>query len=237
MALRAVLFDLDDTLFDHTYSTLDALSALQGVYSWLRAWPLDELASRHSRLLERLHLDVLAGRLGIENARIRRFTELAAESGTAVVPDEAAAVAADYRRAYVAAWRPVPGAMALLEALHPRAPIGVVSNNVVGEQLDKITLCGLARYLDTVVISEEAGVAKPDPRVFDIALARLGASADETVMVGDSWATDIAGARAAGMRAVWFNRRALPRPGPGAVTELRSLEPVATAIELILGDS
>ena len=49
-------------------------------------------------------------------------------------------MAADYRRAYVAAWRMVPGAFELLEALHPHAPVGIVSNNVVGEQIREDSL-------------------------------------------------------------------------------------------------
>lgn len=236
MTTRVVLFDLDDTLFDHTYATMDALGALQGVYPWFRALSVGELQGRHSRLLEQFHLEVLAGRLTVDEARVRRFSALAAETGQDI--DEAAAidVAADYRRAYVAGWRLVPGALALLEALHPRAPIGVISNNVVGEQLDKITVCGMKPYLDTVVFSEEAGVAKPEARIFEIALARLGASADETVMVGDAWGTDIVGARAAGIRAVWFNRRGLAKPEAAEVTDLRSFDPADAAIRVILGE-
>ena len=244
MTTRAVLFDLDDTLFDHWHCTNESLEALQGVYPAFRRWSLSELGARHAHLLERFHLDVLAGRLTVDEARIRRFRQLMADAGkgrapgASAVKDAAAAqTAADYRRAYVSAWRLVPGAFELLEALHPLAPIGVISNNVVGEQLDKIRTCGLETFLDTVVISEEAGVTKPDPRIFEIALARLGCEAGEVVMVGDSWAADIVGARSAGIRAVWFNRFGAVAPEPSGVAELRSFEPAAYAVQVILGDS
>ena len=49
-------------------------------------------------------------------------------------------------------------------------------------------------------------MAKPDPRIFAIALERLGCAAADAVMIGDSWPADIEGARAAGVRAIWFNR-------------------------------
>ena len=235
MITRAVLFDLDDTLFDHWHCTNQALEALQGVHPGFRRWSLGEFGDRHALLLERFHLDVLARRLTVDEARIQRFSHLMEETGEAATPDEAAAMAADYRRAYVAAWRMVPGAFELLEALHPHAPIGVVSNNAVGEQIEKIRSCGLAPFLDTVVISEEAGVAKPDPRIFEIALARLGCTAEETVMVGDAWDNDIAGARSAGVRAVWFNRFGVRAPEFCHVAELRSFEPADAALELILG--
>ena len=235
MITRAVLFDLDDTLFDHWHCTNQALEALQGVHPAFRRWSLGEFGERHALLLERFHLEVLARRLTVDEARIQRFSRLMEEAGATVTPDAAAAMATDYRRAYVAAWRMVPGAFELLEALHPHAPIGIVSNNVVGEQIEKIRSCGLAPFLDTVVISEEAGVAKPHPRIFEIALARLGCTADEAVMVGDAWDNDIAGARSAGVRAVWFNRFGVRAPELCDVTELRSFEPVRAVVELLLG--
>ena len=233
--IRAVLFDLDDTLFDHWHSTIEALTALMNVHRCFDVWSLDQFVMRHSQRLEQVHLEVLAGRLTVDLARILRFSQLASDAGEPVTREQAAVLASDYRRAYCAAWQPVPGAMALLDAIHPRAPIGVVSNNVVGEQLDKIRTCGLERYLDTVVISEEAGVAKPDPRIFEIALARIGCDASEAVMVGDAWGTDVAGARAAGLRVVWFNRFFAECPEPGAVAEIRALAPAAGVADLILG--
>ena len=67
---------------------------------------------------------------------------------------------------------------------------------------------------------------------------RLGVDRVETVMVGDSWPNDIAGAAAAGLRTVWFNRTDLARPeDPAGVRELRALEPVAQVLDAILGDA
>jgi hypothetical protein len=55
-------------------------------------------------------------------------------------------------------------------------------------------------------------------------------------MLGDSWAADVAGARAAGLRAVWFNRRGDPKPeGSDDVLEVRSLEPPGPVLEAIFG--
>ena len=66
----------------------------------------------------------------------------------------------------------------------------------------------------------------------------LGVDRVDTVMVGDSWPNDIAGAAAAGLRTVWFNRTDLARPeDPAGVRELRALEPVAQVLDAILGDA
>jgi putative hydrolase of the HAD superfamily len=78
-------------------------------------------------------------------------------------------------------------------------------------------------------------VSKPDPRIFEIALARAGVGPAEAVMVGDSWENDIQGARAAGVRAVWFNRNDAAVADP-AVPAITSLEPAESVLAVILGD-
>ena len=82
--------------------------------------------------------------------------------------------------------------------------------------------------------SEEVGVSKPDPRIFQEALDRARAEPPDAVMLGDAWATDIEGALASGIRPVWLNRFGETRP-IGSVVELTSLEPVDEALEYYLG--
>ena len=86
--------------------------------------------------------------------------------------------------------------------------------------------------MDVLVVSEEAGVAKPSPRIFEIALERVKVRAEDAVMVGDSWTNDVEGARAAGLRAIWFNREGRDSPDP-TVPVLRSLAPPAQACRVI----
>ncbi|HSP89582.1 MAG TPA: HAD-IA family hydrolase, partial [Vicinamibacterales bacterium] len=109
---------------------------------------------------------------------------------------------------------------------------GVVTNNVASEQRQKIAACGFGPLRDAVIISEEEGVAKPDPRIFSLALETLGAEAGKTVMIGDAWETDIAGARAAGVHPIWFNRLGAASPDR-RVTEIQSLVPVGCVLSLI----
>ena len=99
-------------------------------------------------------------------------------------------------------WRAAPGAMEALAALRDRGlGLAVVSNfdRRLPVLLDGL---GLGEFLTTVVLPSDARAAKPDPRVFRLALMRLDVGADEAVFVGDDAERDLAGARAAGMRAV-----------------------------------
>jgi putative hydrolase of the HAD superfamily len=232
VAITAVLFDLDDTLFDHRACTRAALAALRERVPAFRDVPAEPFEAEHRRLLEELHLEVLAGRMTVDQARIERFRRLLAVAGGTAGAPAADGVAAAYRAAYVEHWRPVDGALDLLSALHGRVAIGVVTNNVASEQRQKIATCGFAPLLDAVVISEEAGVTKPDPRIFELALDAVKRQAEETVMVGDAWETDIVGASAAGIRAIWFNRVGAQSPDR-RVPEITSLVPAGSVLSLL----
>jgi HAD superfamily hydrolase (TIGR01509 family) len=231
----AVLFDLDDTLFDHAYAARTALTRVHGMHECFASGAFDEFEAAHGRCLEALHERVLAGEIGIDQARLERFRRLFARAGVAPDDDRLAATASAYRSSYLDARRPVEGARDLLAALKPRVRIGIVSNNLLEEQLGKIKLCELDPYVDALVVSEEAGVAKPDPRIFAIALERLGCAGPEAVMIGDSWAADVQGARAAGIRAIWFNRagESVPDAGDVDVDIIERLSPADDVLRLL----
>jgi len=236
MPTRAVLFDLDDTLFDHRGA---ARTALMDVHQ--RHVPGVAFAAfeqQHMHHLEVLHLDVLAGRISIDDARRERFRRVFAAVGATLDEAGADAVASAYRRAYMDARCALEGAIALLDAVRPHARIGIVSNNLIEEQREKLHFCGLAPLIDALIVSEEAGMSKPDPRIFHIALERLGVGPDEAVMFGDSWTADIVGAARAGLRRVWFNPRHLTKPAdPADVEEVFSLTPAEPVARLLLGEA
>lgn len=82
----------------------------------------------------------------------------------------------------------------------------VVSNGETRQQEAKIRLTGLDRYLADWVISEEAGVSKPNPRIFTIAAERARMRLNGAWVIGDSPEADIGGASALGLRSVWLHR-------------------------------
>jgi putative hydrolase of the HAD superfamily len=232
--LRAVLFDLDDTLFDHHGCARDALSAVRDGHACFSAVRFEDLERAHARYLEELHREVMVGRLPLEDARRERFRRLFGAAGVPAGDDLADLAATTYRDRYREARRAVPGVGVLLPLVKARARVGVVSNNLLAEQREKVVVCGLDVFIDTLVVSEEAGVAKPDPAIFGIALGRLGCRADEAVMVGDSWSADVAGARAAGIRAIWFNRSGeAPPEDDRSIAQLRALEPADAVLRVI----
>ena len=232
--VRAVLCDLDDTLFDHRHASIAALAEVAGEEPAFGAWTAQELHRRHAAILEELHAEVLDGRRTIDDARIERFTQLLAAAGVEGAGSRAPAVASSYRAAYERAWQPVPGAIELVSAISRlRIACVIVTNNAVAEQRRKLEGIGLARHVTALVTSEDVGVVKPAGRIFEVALEAAGVGRDEAVMFGDGWQTDIVGARDAGIAPVWFNRLGRPSPDP-VVPELTSLEPTEAALERLL---
>ena len=84
--------------------------------------------------------------------------------------------------------------------------LALVTNGTPDLQREKIQGANLARFFDAILISGEVGVGKPDCRIFELALEELAATPSETVMIGDSLTRDILGAQRARLKGVWLNR-------------------------------
>ncbi len=232
--MPVLLCDLDDTLFDHDRATRDSLADLRRGHQVLTRWSLQELDARHRVLLETLHVEVLAGRLSVDDARRERFSRLLAQAGVNDAPD-ADDMASRYRQTYAANWHPVPGALSFLQAVRADGhAVVIVTNNGVAEQRLKLERCGFETLVDLLVTSEEVGVSKPGRGIFEHALNRIGAPASEAVMLGDAWAADVEGARGAGVTPVWFNPMRRESPDPD-VAQITSLAPAGDALAVLRG--
>jgi putative hydrolase of the HAD superfamily len=100
-------------------------------------------------------------------------------------------------------------ARVVLRELHRRVKIGLVCNTGItpGRALRQVLKHhGVLRCFTSLVFSDEVGAVKPDPAIFKAILEGLHASADESVHVGDLLETDVVGAKASGMSAIWINR-------------------------------
>jgi putative hydrolase of the HAD superfamily len=122
------------------------------------------------------------------------------------------------RFARAAAWEVYPDVVPALEALRRDGlRLAVIAN--WDERLPGLLReLGLGRFFDTVVTSQGAGVEKPHPLIFQVALGLLELQADEVLHVGDRRLEDVEGAEAVGMRALWLDRR-----GQGGIATLAAL--------------
>jgi len=232
--IKAVLFDLDDTLVDHHHASRAAILGVRDRFAVLQAVTAEALAAEHQRLLELLHHEVAVGARSAAEARIERYRRLFEFAGAD--PRHCAAATELHRRVYQANRQRVEGALELVAHLRERLRVAVVTNNTVAEQTEKLATFGFAPHIDALVTSEEVGAAKPDARIFRTALERLHCEPYEAVMIGDAWHADVLGATGAGIRALWLNRHDAPHPDPAVAMQIRSLAPAAHVAALVAPD-
>jgi putative hydrolase of the HAD superfamily len=207
-ARRAILLDATGTLIEPRVPIGETYARIAEKYgAGMSAWRLDDAFARVWRATPAI---VYAGLPPDASARrereawrvIVRQTYLAADS--AIRPSDFDACFEELFAYYAtgAAWRVRPGAPEALAALRERGvAIAVVSN--FDRRLPGILAdVGLAPLVDLVWLPSDAGVAKPDPAIFTSAVAALGVARERVLVIGNDPERDLAGARAAGLRAV-----------------------------------
>jgi putative hydrolase of the HAD superfamily len=123
---------------------------------------------------------------------------------------------------------PVEGAVRLVGELIGKYKLGVVSNGLPDVQYRKLESMGLRPLFSCIVLSEEVGIRKPDPEIFLRAAQLLGRQPDECFFIGDSYTSDVVGAKKAGMHTCWFNRTNASLPD----NEIRPDYVVETLLEI-----
>lgn len=103
----------------------------------------------------------------------------------------------------------LPGAEDLVRYLAKKYPLTVVTNGFVEVQYEKFEKSGLRDCFTHIVLSEEVGCQKPNPHIFHEALRLNGLAAEDVLMIGDSWNSDIQGAINAGIDQMWVNEKAM----------------------------
>ncbi len=225
MPVAGVLFDLDDTLFDHRGA------ADRGVRAWLSGLGLDDMLEDHVErwfALEAFHHERFQRR-EISHTEQRRARIRAFLSGWDLVDDAVADdTFAGYLACYRAAWSAFADAGAALEqALAAGLSVGILTNGDQATQETKVRRTGLASYGVRVYASSAMPAAKPDARAFHHACADLGVDPAGVVMVGDSLRHDVVGARDAGLAAVLIDR-----VGRYRADEVRGVDQIKSLAEL-----
>ena len=150
------------------------------------------------------------------------------------LPDDEGALAEEFASSRRKLQRLMPDAKETLARLKPSFKIGLLTNGAPDLQREKLAASGLAAFFDAVAVSGEHGTGKPKPEIFRILLRELGTPPEAAMMVGNSLARDIAGARAARIAStVW-----LKVPGSeefAAVTPAHTINALHELPPLLLG--
>jgi putative hydrolase of the HAD superfamily len=253
VTLKAVLFDLDNTLLLEDVVTTRAFreaAAVARERHGLDALALADAAeSEASRRWEAAPTFAHADAIGISpgealwgdftgvGAELRalrdfapRFRQEVWAAALARFGVSDAGLAGDLASAFVRARRAGqladPDAASVLRALAGTFRLALVTNGASDVQREKLRGSGFAEHFGAVVVSGELGHGKPDPRPLLRALDALGTAPHAAAMVGDSVARDVGAARAAGVYAVWLDRGVVDADAPepdARITSLREL--------------
>ncbi len=213
-----VLFDLDHTLLD---SDASEQAAFEQTMRSIDVEPSDPMFEIYDRVNQALWRRVEAGAISPNDVKVQRFEQLL--EALSIDADPAAMGAtfvqglADHGDLYI-------GARELLDDLHGRVRMGMVTNGIGATQRGRIHRLELGHYFETVTISGELGISKPDPQIFAHTLAAMEVvDQSEVVMIGDNLASDIAGAASAGIDSIWFNQNGHTGSGPAPTHTVTSL--------------
>lgn len=201
--IKDILFDVDDTLFDRKQAQLKVLhkivDSLPEVFGPLDFMRVAE-ASAESDRLTIAEFDTGAPSDGLRDRRSKLLLRILG------LPEIIAPKLSEiYVRELPVCDTPVEGAVQLIKELSGKYGLGAVSNGLPDVQYGKLETIGVRNMLSCIVLSEEIGMRKPDPRIFLHAVRLLGRQPDECLFVGDSYISDIIGAKKAGLYTCWFN--------------------------------
>ena len=199
MTVAAVAFDLDYTL---AVPERERDEILRSAAREAGAPPLEreDYLDAHRRNLTR-------------ETRVPIFADLLDGTDADADPDE---LARAYRDRIADALHPIDGVEGLLTTLRDRYRVGLLTNGPVRAQRDKLETLGWEDRFDAALVTGELSAGKPDRRAFEALAEALDVSSEGVVYVGDEREADVAGATAAGMRAVQVTFDGGPDPDPRA---------------------
>jgi len=204
MRFKWIIFDADGTLFDYDRAEYYALRSTFSIFgypfhdSYLQTY-------RHFNQLQWIAFE--QGKLTLPTLKVRRFKCLLDELKIYADPG---AFSYTYLQHLSVRHDLIDGAEALLVELAGQAGLVLMTNGIKEVQRSRLKLSTIGDFFSHVIISDEVGVAKPDRKIFEIAMARMAEPDKSTVlMVGDNLSSDIKGGLDFGIATCWYNRENL----------------------------
>ena len=232
---HAIIFDVDDTLYDLAAPYRRAFAE---IFADRPDLDVDELF-KLSRVKSDEAFELLsAGKITSEDHVVYRVQATYAAFGVEVSRPQALAFLAAYARAQEELALPPETADLLDACVASGLPLGVISNGASDHQRQKMRSLGVMRWVseEHVVISGDIGMPKPEPALYAEMERRLGVSGAGVWYVGDTYETDVVGAKRAGWSCIWLDRRGRPVPDVPEQPDLTvtSVDALCAAVKALL---
>lgn len=205
MPYKNLFIDLDDTLWDIHRNGKECLEEIYLDYGYEKYYPtFDAYYNVYMPNNHRLWALYRDGMIMKEELIVERFLAPVRAFGV-TDPLYAKKLSDDFLERTTRKTKLIEGAIDLLEYLQPKYRMHILSNGFREVQHKKIENAGLRPYFDKIILSEDAGINKPHERMFTHALKTTNSRRDQTLMIGDSWEADIAGAYRSRIAQIWYN--------------------------------
>ena len=204
--MKAVLFDVDDTLYDQVSLFEKAYNTLFGDRFKLS---VEELFKASRRRSDEVFEPARSGKITMNEMYIYRIQKAFEDLGYEISSEEAL----EFQRLYAENQKRITISEMMADLLElcnqHHVPMGVITNGPSGHQWNKVRMLGLSRWIpeEYTVVSDDCGCAKPDEGIFRFAQQKLNMSSEDLWFVGDSYSNDVIGAKKAGWHVVWLNKR------------------------------
>lgn len=202
---RHLFIDLDDTVYDFSEASREAFRETYDLLQYGRYFNsfehYMELYAPYNLMLWGMYGE---GKITKEELNRRRYSHPLEAVG--VNDQELAATFCREALSRIPTKGPLmPGAIELLKYLRPKYNMYILSNGFKELQSRKMHTAGIDKYFDKLILSEDIGVNKPNPELFEHALRTTGSKLSESIMIGDMFETDITGAANIGMEQIYYN--------------------------------
>ena len=203
MRYKRILMDLDDTLFDFPTGNRRAVGQLMEELGLSSPTIFEEYQDINHACWEALE----RGEMTQERLHVERFRRFLAQKGRG---DDPAAVADRFAELLGQQTIPLPHAEETVRAIAQRLPVVLLTNGITVIQRRRLAHARIRQWFSDVIISQEVGLSKPDPRIFELALG--GVDRRDALMIGDGLRSDVQGANRAGIDICWYNPQGKPLP-------------------------
>lgn len=220
---KNLLFDLDDTLLDFG-ATEDV--ALQKLFNDQQFTLTPEIKANYKNLNESLWLAYENDEMDRDEVVNTRFTRLFEQYGMQV---DGVILQQNYRNYLSDGHHLIEGAIELIQKLHTKYDLYVVSNGASYTQQKRLKDSGLDLYFKKIFVSEDTGYQKPMKSFFDFVFSQIdNFDASETIIIGDSFSADVTGGWNAGIDTCWVNLKGLESQHSKIIPtyEIRKLEEI-----------
>jgi 2-haloacid dehalogenase len=206
MKYELIIFDADETLFDFIKSERVALE--KTIEEFNIEYDENHHLKIYSEINKAIWKEFESGQITQHKLKVERFKRLSSALNIAFDENEFSKA---YMRHLGQASFLFDDSIDLIESLHKTHRLSIITNGLTDVQTYRIKKSLIANFFEDIVISEEVHVAKPDPKIFEIALNNLNYSdKNKVLMVGDSLTSDIKGGANFGIDTCWYNPGKLP---------------------------